>query len=837
MKSKFRFFGFVALMSVAAFTVQSCAKDYSDEIDDLQAQIVAAQASITSLQTAISAGKLVSSVTTVTNGYKLNFSDGTSVTITNGATGATGPAGATGFTPIIGIDAQGYWTVIQTQGGTATRILVGGQPVLAKVTAQTLTLGSDKYLYIDGVKTSVTIPNIYYNDASRTLSVWVYTNSVLTEYKVPLAEDVVLVSDILNLSSPVADTRVLVNYGMVLNYSQTSAQLSWAGVSLGDILIPANAKLPVIVNPANATVGGYTFEIITSDGNAIPIQGTLSAGWTGDFVQYNTAGNSGLYTLTLQPTSANIQAFLTQFATPSVPGMGAATAEATQLAVRAMKGTRQITSPYQYSMLVKSASNVTLTAKSSPNIYLEIPSTTSLLTQFYTNPATDFYKVGLEKVSADANINDYLTYGPASPSVAVVQGGTSEDINSYRNASFKVKTMDFTGKYQEGTVAVKFYTPLTLATVPSYSVSYTIGGSQPNKVALTSLFTALDGERKLELWRNRAINLTTSALPAGVVATFYKADGTTTTTSPADVAYVGFTFTNSTVVPTTGTVVKLKFSDNRSEVSSLYTPFEVPVTITVSNPSLTALIGSFTAAHVPTPMWDGQKITLYGNNPSDEYDLKDAYVNFGTLAVSPHTYVFKLGTNVLSGDDYEYLSNRVNVTNNVDLKVRVYGNANNEVLIETIQVLLLSEIQQGSVVATQTGGVDNQIVITHGDQTSGYGGWKSFSTIYSVKDYLGDAVNSFSSSNPDSRLASNPDGVTVAASGTNAGLIVIENEEQSAPWPPYPTTKYTWRVRSAFSYDDPILTQASVEVPVTITITDDFGKTLVKNVFVKVVKP
>ena len=44
MKSKFRFFGFVALMSVAAFTVQSCAKDYSDEIDDLQAQIVAAQA-------------------------------------------------------------------------------------------------------------------------------------------------------------------------------------------------------------------------------------------------------------------------------------------------------------------------------------------------------------------------------------------------------------------------------------------------------------------------------------------------------------------------------------------------------------------------------------------------------------------------------------------------------------------------------------------------------------------------------------------------------------------------------------------------------------------------
>ncbi len=834
MKSKFRFFGFVALMSVAAFTVQSCAKDYSDEIDDLQAQIVAAQASITSLQTAISAGKLVSSVTTVTNGYKLNFSDGTSVTITNGATGATGPAGtpgATGFTPIIGIDAQGYWTVIQTQGGTATRILVGGQPVLAKVTAQTLTLGSDKYLYIDGVKTSVTIPNIYYNDASRTLSVWVYTNSVLTEYKVPLAEDVVLVSDILNLSSPVANTKVLVNYGMVLNYSQTSAQLSWAGVSLGDILIPANAKLPVIVNPANATVGGYTFEIITADGNAIPIQGTLSAGWTGDFVQYNTAGNSGLYTLTLQPTSANIQAFLTQFAAPAVPGMGSATAEATQLAVRAMKGTRQITSPYQYSMLVKSASNVTLTAKSSPNIYLQIPSTTSLLTQFYTNPATDFYKVGLEKVSADANINDYLTYGPASPSVAVVQGGTSEDINSYRNASFKVKTMDFTGKYQEGTVAVKFYTPLTLATVPSYSVSYTIGGSQPNKVALTSLFTALDGERKLELWRNRAINLTTSALPAGVVATFYKADGTTTTTSPADVAYVGFAFTNSTVVPTTGTVVKLKFSDNRSEVSSLYTPFEVPVTITVSNPSLTALIGSFTAAHVPTPMWDGQKITLYGNNPSDEYDLKDAYVNFNTLAVSPHTYVFKLGTNVLSGDDYEYLSNRVNVTNNVDLKVRVYGNANNEVLIETIQVLLLSEIQQGSVVATQTGGVDNVLTVTHGSTS-----WKYFANVYSVKDYLGTTINAFDSTNPDSRLA-NSDAIAVTASGPNAGLIDLEIYSHNSGFPFFSTYYYDWRVRSHYSYDDPILTQASVEVPVTITITDDFSKTLVKNVVVKVVKP
>lgn len=833
MKSKFKFFGIVALISVASFTVQSCAKDFSEDIDALKAQIAAAQASITSLQSAINAGKLVKTVTTVTNGYTITFSDNTSITITNGATGATGATGstgatgATGFTPIIGIDAQGYWTVIASQGAAATRILVGGNPVLAKVTAQNLTLGTDNYLYIDGVKTTCYVPNIAYNATTRRLMVWVKdpTTGVATLYEVPLASDVVLVSDIIGLVPPVSAPSVLLNYGLVVasTPAQTSAEWTWSGLTLGQLLY-GTAKVPVIVNPANATVAGYTFEIITTSGDPIAIQGTLSAGWTGSFTQI-PSGDNGLYTLTLNPTAANITSYLA--ASYQTGGL------ATQLAIRATKDTRSIISGYQYTVKVQNATQKVLPAATTNPLYVQIPSTKDLLTNFTGVVAADFYKLGTVINSSDANVTSLISSSTSSSSISVVQGGTSEDINSYRNANVTLKAADFTGKHSAQSFDVKFYTPLTLATVPSYSTSYVIGGSNPAKINLASLFTALDGERKLELWRARATGLTTSTLPAGITATFYKADGTTTTTSIADVQYVAFTFTNATVVPTTGTTVYVQFTDSRPEVSGLYTPFKVPVSVVVSNPTtLPSVIANIQAAHIPTPLWSGQMITLYGNaNNHVDYTMTDAYIA-GTFPISNYTYAFKEGTTTLSSNVFPYTAAKVNVNTDVKLYVYPYGNTNNPQLVETVQVKLLSEIQQGTVVATQTAGVDNFITVTHGSTA-----WTYFNTVYSLKDYLANTINAFNSTNPDVRLAANPNGISVAASGTNAGLIDIENNEYTSGWPFFTTTYYGWRVRSHFAYDDPILTVASVDVPVTITITDDYGKTLVKTVFVRVVKP
>ncbi len=43
-------------------------------------------------------------------------------TVPDGADGEDGATGADGFTPIIGVDADGYWTVVTTEGGTPVRI-------------------------------------------------------------------------------------------------------------------------------------------------------------------------------------------------------------------------------------------------------------------------------------------------------------------------------------------------------------------------------------------------------------------------------------------------------------------------------------------------------------------------------------------------------------------------------------------------------------------------------------------------------------------------------------------------------------------------------------------
>ena len=108
-----------------------------------------------------------------------------------------------------------------------------------------------------------------------------------------------------------------------------------------------------------------------------------------------------------------------------------------------------------------------------------------------------------------------------------------------------------------------------------------------------------------------------------------------------------------------------------------------------------------------------------------------------------------------------------------------------------------------------------------------------------MRDYFGAAVEAFDADNVDNRLASyapgNAGAIRIVATGANASLLTIEQDDYDGPYgfDHY----YRFRVRSSYSYDDPILTVASVDIPVTITVYDDFGKTLVKNVFVRLVKP
>ena len=104
------FIGLGLLAGVSTFT--SC-QDYGDDIAKLEESVSALQKTVESLQSQITAGSVITSVTPVADGVQVTLSNGQTFTITNGkdgatgATGATGAAGKDGATWTIGSD--GYW--------------------------------------------------------------------------------------------------------------------------------------------------------------------------------------------------------------------------------------------------------------------------------------------------------------------------------------------------------------------------------------------------------------------------------------------------------------------------------------------------------------------------------------------------------------------------------------------------------------------------------------------------------------------------------------------------------------------------------------------------------
>ena len=97
---------FGALLFASAGTFTSC-KDYDADINNLQTQITANADAIKALQSKVDAGKWVTEVAAITNGFKITFSDGQSFEVVNGADGANGANGADGTQITIGED--GYW--------------------------------------------------------------------------------------------------------------------------------------------------------------------------------------------------------------------------------------------------------------------------------------------------------------------------------------------------------------------------------------------------------------------------------------------------------------------------------------------------------------------------------------------------------------------------------------------------------------------------------------------------------------------------------------------------------------------------------------------------------
>lgn len=95
---KKNFYAVALALATACATFVGC-KDYDSDIKNLQTQIDANAAAIAALKQAIANGSTITGVSPTADGYKITFSDGSSIDLANGKEGAqglTGPQGPVG---------------------------------------------------------------------------------------------------------------------------------------------------------------------------------------------------------------------------------------------------------------------------------------------------------------------------------------------------------------------------------------------------------------------------------------------------------------------------------------------------------------------------------------------------------------------------------------------------------------------------------------------------------------------------------------------------------------------------------------------------------------------
>lgn len=113
-------------VSMMMINLTSC-QDLNDiykRLEHVEVEVVDLKSAVRALQNAYSQGKIIKSVTALTDaqagGWLVTFSDDTSIRLENGTDGLNGQDG---ITPFLKIDQDGYWTVSYDNGQTFTRML------------------------------------------------------------------------------------------------------------------------------------------------------------------------------------------------------------------------------------------------------------------------------------------------------------------------------------------------------------------------------------------------------------------------------------------------------------------------------------------------------------------------------------------------------------------------------------------------------------------------------------------------------------------------------------------------------------------------------------------
>lgn len=334
----------VALAMIAECATFTGCKDYDSDIRNLQEQIDANADAIAALQSAIAKGTVITEVKTETDGYKIIFSDGTSIDLTNGKDGQQGPAGPAGTAGKDGQDGQQGLTGPQgpagaagknapvpqlrvnedknwemsADGGTTWEELkdaAGNSIADAKTyVADYVKIDDGGYIVIGdkttAFKYNAAIPSVT-EDVSHKVAV-ITVPATATE---PMKTLRVPMEGYFDQASVTSIVPVKGKTELVVSKTTVGA----GGAEIGDKtyaegeVVYSCAGIPVVLNPAQVDASAVPFAFVASshDGSAtLPIELTLTAGSAADISTTKAApANGGLWTLTGVPTDPEFAGF------------------------------------------------------------------------------------------------------------------------------------------------------------------------------------------------------------------------------------------------------------------------------------------------------------------------------------------------------------------------------------------------------------------------------------------------------------------------------------------------------------------------------------------------
>ena len=862
----------ICLVSVGALTlaVSSCAKNYDDDIKKLEQGIAANKQA---LEDALKSGKLITAVNAVSGGWDVVFSDGSKITVINGKNGTNGTNGQDAFAPVIGIDAEGYWTVITTKGGTATRIKDASGKECKAVSsvptpnAETKTWwvdgkdtkvpcvgkdGQDAYspyidvtshnwmvyddatkqyvdtgvkadyspsqveikngvLYIDGVATNATnIPNVVFNDLTKTVIVTIYdADGTPNSYELIQAMDVLVM--LTGIAPAAAENAITLNYGAVASTFPFPWSVDKIKYVKDQVLLP-NGQSNVIM-PIVVSPAGASLEdseISLVNANEESVIPVLSV---------SKGYDADKYDFVMSNTKAVSNNALWSIELGLTPENIKAAGNAKHLALKVVinKGEaseRVLYTPYVYSLNANALAGKTIDAQ---NAVVALGEKYNL----YPN-SKDIYKFVLAPMAQKSLITvdgSSISTVETTATIAALEGQT---------VAHEIKALNYVGDTLAKTVNVKFYTSLGLsdATLPTIDKVYA------ENVAEYASFDAVRSALgiKKDLWNANAkdfkvvvkdakgnVVVSQTAMPAkasGFDIRFTKDNKRAAIASNADINFVSVRM-DSTIVPVGSYTATISYTDNRD---AAYKTFKVNVPVTVKNKAI-----DFANEFVRVPaLFSGNNAYIYGDmnaqNKAQEvapttYNLNALYSKLpaSNLYVYKHNTAAAGKTEVWEVISADYNVNAANMYKAETVKIfyRHFGNPANESLAETIVITPKSSVKEGELKSTKA------FEITHGTSVTPI----DMANYYSFVDHLKQDTKAFAGTAArDKKIAK----LTVEANDANAPLIKIT--ETAGVF----TVVTTDRVAE--------LQGDSANVGIKVTITDLFGQKYTKDITLVVKK-